>query len=78
MSDGALHAGGGGAVFLGHRGVEHLGDGIDDIRVLDGEQDGGAEVLVALDVGGDSDLGDDLVDLSLIVIGLGGADRHGG
>ena len=60
VTDGTLHTAGRGGVFLCHRRVEDFGHRVDDVAVLDGEQNGGAEVLVALDVGGDADLVDDL------------------
>ena len=77
VADGALHTGGGGGVLLGHRGVEHLGHGVDHVGVLHRQQYGGAEVLVALDVGGHPDLVDDLGHLGLDVVGLGDAEGHG-
>ena len=43
-----FHAACGGLVFLRNRRVENLGDRIDDIAILDSEQNGGAEILVAL------------------------------
>ena len=55
VADGALHAGGGGAELLGHGGVQHLGHRVDDLHVVDRENDRLAEVLVALDVGGDAE-----------------------
>ena len=60
MADGALDAGRGGAEALGNLGIEHLGDGVDHVHVLDGQDDGLAQILVALDVGGDADLMDDV------------------
>ena len=55
MSDGPLHSGRGGLECFCHLGVEHLGDGIDDIHIVNGDDDGLPQVLVALDVGGDAD-----------------------
>ena len=63
MANGALHAGGGGLVLLCDRGVEDLGDRVDDLAVLDRHQNGGAEILIALDVGRHADLMNDLGDL---------------
>ena len=60
MANGTLHAGGGGAVFFCNGGVEHLCHRIDDVAILNGQQNGGAEVLIPLDVGGNTDLMDDL------------------
>ena len=53
VADGALHPAGGGAVFLGDLRVEALGDGVDVLRLVHGEQDGIPQELVALDVSGD-------------------------
>ena len=52
VADGALHAAGGGAVFLGDFRVEALGHSVDILRLVHGEQDGIPQELVALDVGG--------------------------
>ena len=51
VADGALHAAGGGAVFLGDFRVQALGHGVDVLRFVHGEQDGIPQELVALDVG---------------------------
>ena len=59
MADGPLHTAGGGAEALGHLRIKHLGHGVDDIHIVDGNDDGLPQVLVALDVGGDADLVDD-------------------
>ena len=53
VADGAFHAAGSGAVFLGDLRVEPLGHGVDVLRLVHGEQDGIPQELVALDVGGD-------------------------
>ena len=53
VADGALHPAGGGAIFLGDFRVQALGDGVDVLRLVHGEQDGIPQELVALDVGGD-------------------------
>ena len=50
VTDGTLDAACGGLIFLCDRGVENFGDTVDYIRVLDGQEDRGAEILVALDV----------------------------
>ena len=56
-------------MLFGHRRVQPLGDGVDDLLVLDGQQDGVPQILVALDVGGDADLMNDLGDLHLQIGG---------
>ena len=48
MADCALDAACGGLIFLGNRRVEDFGDRIDDVAVLDRQQNGGAEILIAL------------------------------
>ena len=65
VADGTLDAAGRGAVFLGDGGIEHLGDGVDDLHIADGEHDRLAQVLIALDVRGDADLMDDVGDHGL-------------
>ena len=40
VADGALHAAGGGTVFLGDLRVQALGHGVDVLRLVHGEQDG--------------------------------------
>ena len=46
VADGALYAAGGGAVFLGDLRVQALGDRIDIVRLIHGEQDGIPQELV--------------------------------
>ena len=46
VADGALHAAGGGAVFLGDLRVQAFGDRIDIVRLIHGEQDGIPQELV--------------------------------
>ena len=58
MADGPLHAGGRGGKPLGHLRIQHLGDGVDHIHVVHGDHDGLPQVLIALDVGGHTDLMD--------------------
>ena len=53
VADGALHAAGSGAVFLGDFRVQTLGHSVDVLRLVHGEQDGIPQELVALDVGRD-------------------------
>ena len=67
VSDRTLHAARSGGILFGNRRVEDLCHRVDDVRILDREHDGGAEILVAFDVGGDADLVDDLRDLGLHV-----------
>ena len=55
MADGTLHSGWGGAEGFGHLRVEHLGDGVNHIHIVDGDDNGLPQILVALDVGGDAD-----------------------
>lgn len=64
---GALNAACRGLVFLGDRGVEYLGDGIDDVAVFYRQQNSGAQILVALDVRGYTDLMYDLRNLRFYV-----------
>ena len=56
VADGALHPAGGGIVFLGDLRLETLGDGVDVLRLIHGEQDGIPQELIAFDVGRDADL----------------------
>ena len=65
MANGTLHAGGGSAVMLGNRGIKNLGNGIDDLVVLDHHDDGTAEILITLDMCRNADLVNDLGDLRL-------------
>ena len=46
VADGALHAAGGGAVFLGDLRVQALGHGVDVLRLVHSEQDGIPQELV--------------------------------
>ena len=46
VADGALHAAGGGAVFLGDFRVEPLGHSVDVLRLVHGEQDGIPQELI--------------------------------
>ena len=65
MAYGALDARGSRAVLLCDLGIKHLGDGVYHFHVVYGENDGLAQILVALDVGGDADLVDDVRDHGL-------------
>ena len=60
MADGSFHPAGCGAEVLGYLGVEHLGDGVDHIHVIDGDDNGLPQILIALDVGGNADLVDNI------------------
>ena len=55
VPDGTLHSGRRCLEGFCHLGVEHLGDGVDDIHIVDSDDDGFPQVLVALDMGGDAD-----------------------
>ena len=59
MANGPLHSGRRGLECLGNLRVQYLRDGIDHIHIVDGDDDRLPQVLVALDVSGDTDLVDD-------------------
>lgn len=67
VPDGPLYTGRRGLEGFGHLWIEHLGDGIDDIHVVDGDDDGLPQVLIALDVGRHADFMDDAGDQRLYV-----------
>ena len=71
MADGALHPTGGGAVFLGDFRVQALGHGIDVIRFIHRQEDGVPQELVALDVGRDTDLVQNLGNGQLVAVHAG-------
>ena len=71
VSNGALDAGCGGRILLRNGGVEYLRYGVYDVTVADGQENCGAEILVAFDVGGNADLVDYLRYLSFHVRGVG-------
>ena len=71
MADGPLYPAGGGAVFLGDLRVQALGDGVDVLRLVHGEQDGIPQELVAFDVGRDADLMQNVRDLQLVAVHAG-------
>ena len=52
VADGALHAAGGGTVFLGDLRVEAFGHSVDVLRLVHGEQNGIPQKLIALDMSG--------------------------
>ena len=62
VADGALHSGGRGGEFLRDLRIERLSDGVDHIHIVDGEDDGLAQILITLDVGWHADLVDDVGD----------------
>ena len=68
MADGTFYSGRGGLECLCHLGVQYFGDGIDDIHIVDGDDDGFPQVLIALDVGGNADFVDDAGDQAFDVI----------
>ena len=59
MADGAFHAAGRSLECLGHLGIQHLGDGIDHIHIVHRQHDRLTQILIALNVCGDTDLVDD-------------------
>ena len=69
MADGTLHSGRGGLECFGYLRVQYLGDGIDDIHVIYRNDDGFPQVLVAFDMGGDTDFVDDTGDHGFDTIG---------
>ena len=69
MADGTLHTAGGGLEGLRHLGVQYLGDGVDHVHVVYGDDDGFPQILVALDMGGDADFVDDDGDQSFDAVG---------
>ena len=77
MADGPLYPAGSGLEGFGYLGVEDLGNGVDHIHVVDGDHDGLPQVLVALDVGGDTDLMDDVRDHAFDAVLVGPAGRGG-
>ena len=70
MSDSTLYSAGGGLECLGDLGIQYLGDGVDHIHVVDGDDDGFPQVLVAFDVGRNAyfmdDTGDNAFDTGLV------------
>lgn len=81
VADGALDARGRRGERLGHLRIEHLGDGVDNIHVIDGNQDRLPEILIALDVRRDADLmndrGDHGLDVGVALCCDGGFARNG-
>ena len=74
MSDCSLNAACSGLILLRNGRIEDLGDTVDDVTVLDGEEDSRAEILVALDMCRYTDLVNDASDLRLyvgrVIVGL--------
>ena len=60
MANGTLHPAGGGLEGLRHHGIQHLGNGVDYVHIPHGNDDCLPQILVALDVGGDTNLVDDV------------------
>ena len=65
MADGSFHTAGGGLEGLGHLRVQYLGDGVDHIHIIDGDDNGFSQILVTFDVGRHTDLMDDAGDQAL-------------
>ena len=78
VADGALHPAGGGAVGLGNLRIEPLGHRVDVIRLVHGEQDGIPQELIALDVGGHTQLVEQLCDHQLVAVQTGLDNPLGG
>ena len=57
-------------VFLRDSGVELLCHGVDDLGLLDGQDDGVTQIMVAFDMGGDSYLVQDLCHLQLETVAV--------
>ena len=74
MADGALHAGGRCAEMLGNGRVQRLGDGVNDVDVLHRQDDGLADILVALNMGRNTHIVDDGGDGTLRAVGS--AERY--
>ena len=55
VSDCTLYSAWRGLEGLCHLGIQYLGDGIDDVHIVDGDDDSLPQVLIALDVGRDAD-----------------------
>ena len=58
MADGPFHPAGGGVEPFGHLGIQDLGDGVDHIHIVYGDDDGFSQILIAFDVGGNADFVD--------------------
>ena len=56
VPDGPLHTAGCGLECFCHLGVQYLGDGVDDVHIVDGDDNGFPQILIALDMGRDTDL----------------------
>ena len=54
VTNSTLHSGRGGLECFGDLWIQYLGDGIDHIHIVDGNDDGFPQILVSLDVGGDT------------------------
>ena len=69
VADSTLDTAGGGLECFCHLGVQYLGDSVDDIHVVYRNDDGFAQVLVAFDMGGNTDLVDDAGDHGFDAVG---------
>ena len=67
MANGALDSACRGGILLCNRRIENFCDRVYDVGVLDGQEDCGAEILIALDVGRHAYLMDYAGDLCLNV-----------
>ena len=59
VADGPLYPGRRGLEGLCHLGVQDFRDGVDHIHIPNGDNNGFPKILIALDMGGDTDLVDD-------------------
>ena len=65
VANGPFYPAWGGLEGFGHLGVENLGDGVDNVHIVHRQDDGLPQILVALDMGGDADLVNDVRDHAL-------------
>ena len=72
VADGALHPAGGRPEGFRYLGIQHLRDGVDHVHIVYRDDDGLPQILVALDVGGDADLVQDLGHRQLVAVHTGG------
>ena len=56
MTDGPLHTGRGGLILFGNGRIKNFGDGIDHLFVGNCHENGGTQILIALDMGRNPDL----------------------
>ena len=55
VTDGPLHSAGCSVKGLGHLRIKNLGDGVDHIHIVYGNDDGLPQILISLDMGRDAD-----------------------